>query len=101
MQFREQLSDRQAAEVLVLDPPSGTPSVAEIRVDVAGVEGGSKCAVNLGTDLAVLIELADLAQRCGSAPEPTDPPMAAALRMRHAEAAALSVAWARLRSRYI
>jgi hypothetical protein len=42
------------------------------------------------------------AQRCVcSAPEPTDPPMAAACGCGHAEAAAPSVARIRLRSRYL
>ena len=44
----------------------------------------------------------DRFQRCGVKRTGTDlPPMAAALRMRHAEAAALSVACVRLRSRYL
>ena len=44
----------------------------------------------------------DRFQRCGVKRTGTDlPPMAAALRMRHAEAAALSVACVRLRSLYL
>jgi hypothetical protein len=41
------------------------------------------------------------AQRCVKRTGTDLPPMAAALRMRHAEAAAPSVAWVRLRSRYL
>jgi len=41
------------------------------------------------------------AQRCVKRTGTDLPPMAAALRMRHAEAAASSVAWVRLRSRYL
>src|SRR5262245_15857421 len=53
-------TDRQTTIPRVLDPPGGAPGIAEVGIDVAGVEGGSRSAVELRAQFAILIELADL-----------------------------------------